>query len=93
MVKKTRKFNYNKNLKKAWRKEKAKKTPKITDATLKEAWSLTKSIEGNYSEMGLTTDANKSLRIPKTKTLLKPEVMDIDQVISLILFSSLKLKL
>ena len=80
MVKKHRKFNYNKNLKKAWKKEKAKRQPKISDDTLKSAWSLTKSIEGNYTDMGLTTDANKALRIPKTKTLLKPEVMDIEQV-------------
>lgn len=80
MVKKQKKFNYKKDLKKAWQKEKAKRQPKISDDTLKSAWSLTKSIEGNYAEMGLTTNANKSLRIPKAKTLLKPEVMDIEQV-------------
>jgi hypothetical protein len=88
MVKKQRKFNYNKNLKKAWKKEKAKRQPKISDDTLKAAWNSTKSIEGNYSEMGLTTNANRALRIPKTKTLLKPEVMDIEQVSYLIVLYS-----
>jgi hypothetical protein len=80
MVKKVRKFNYGKDLKKAWKKQKAKRTPIISDSTLKSAWSANKSIEKNYSDMGLTSDPNRTLRIPKTKTLLKPEVMDIEQV-------------
>jgi hypothetical protein len=70
------------------KREGQKRQPKISDDTLKAAWNSTKSIEGNYSEMGLTTNANRALRIPKTKTLLKPEVMDIEQVSNLIVLYS-----
>lgn len=85
MVKKhkKKKFNYNKNLKKAWKKQKAKKQAKVTDETLKAAWNAHKSIEYNYAELGLSSDPNKTLSIPRTKTIIQPEVMDLQKAIEL----------
>jgi hypothetical protein len=80
MVKKTRKFNYGKNLKRSWQKEKRKKNPKILHEKLRAAWDSHKSIEGNYMDIGLSIDPNKTIGIPKTKTLFQPEVMSIEDV-------------
>jgi hypothetical protein len=85
MVKKHKKkrFNYNKNLKKAWKKQKAKKQAKVTDETLKAAWNTHKSIEYNYAELGLSSNPNKTLSIPRIKTLIQPEVMNLQKAIEL----------
>jgi hypothetical protein len=87
MVKKAKKFNYQKDLKKAWRKKKDKKKAHVTDKHLKAAWDESKSVEANYIEMGLASDPNKTLRVPKAKTLMQPEVMDIQKVILFFIFT------
>jgi len=63
------KFNYNKNRRRAWKKQ--KKLPSIGCAEIKAAWDDRKSVQANLSDMGLSLDANKSLRIPSTKDQLK----------------------
>jgi hypothetical protein len=81
MVKKTRKFNYQKDLKKKWKKEKEKKNPKVNTDRLKDFWNENKSVRFNYTELGLSMDPNQTLEIPKTKTrLLNPEIMKIEDV-------------
>lgn len=81
MVKKVRKFNYKKDMKKEWKKAKAKKNPVVKAENLKEFWDTTKSIKKNYAELGLAADPNQALAIPKAKALLNPEVMEIEKVI------------
>ena len=80
MVKKVRKFNYNKNLKKEWKKKKAKLHPEVNADNLKSFWDKKKSLLQNYQALGLAADPNISLAIPKAKSFLLPEVMDIDEV-------------
>ena len=80
MVKKTKKFNYQKDLKKKWKKEKEKKNPKINTDKLKDFWDENKSVRFNYKELGLCIDPNQTLGIPKTKKLLNPEIMNIEEV-------------
>lgn len=79
MVKKVKKFNYKKNLKKAWKKLKDKENPKVNAELIKEFWNRNQSIEKNYSKLGLSLDPNVTLGIPKAKVLLTPDVMDIDE--------------
>lgn len=80
MVKKTRKFNYKKDLKKKWKQMKAKTNPEVKTEQLKEFWNSHKSIKANYAEMGLSADPNITIGIPKAKVLLNPEVMEISKV-------------
>ena len=80
MVKKAKKFNYGKNLKKKWKKMKDKKNPKVRAEELKEFWDPRKTLQQNYAELGLSSDLNTSLKIPKTKHMLIPEVMQIEKV-------------
>ncbi|CAF0796693.1 unnamed protein product [Brachionus calyciflorus] len=79
MVKKVRKFNYNKDLKKKWKKTKAKENPVVKTEHLKDFWNSKKSIKANYAEMGLCSDPNFTLGIPKTKNILNPEFMEIEK--------------
>ena len=81
MVKKSKKFNYQKDLKKKWKQMKDKKNPKVDADQLKSFWDRTKSIKQNYINMGISIDPNQSLAIPKTKTLMNPEAMEIEKVI------------
>jgi len=67
------KFNYNKNRRRAWKKQ--KKLPTIGCAEVKEAWDSRKSVQANFSDMGLSLDPNKTLRIPSTKELLKESTL------------------
>lgn len=60
-----RKFNYDKNRKKQWLK--SKKMPTIECKQIKNAWDSTRSVKENMQQMGLATDPNKTLKIPKTK--------------------------
>jgi hypothetical protein len=80
MVKKIRKFNYQKNLKKEWKKKKAKKNPAVNADQLKPFWDSKKTILANYREMGIAADPNVTLEIPRTKALLNPEVMNLVKV-------------
>lgn len=83
MVKKVKKFQHGKNLKKKWKQEKAKKHPKVNADVLKGFWDQKKSIAKNYMELGLSYDPNLTLAIPKTKDTQNPlncEVMDIEEV-------------
>jgi hypothetical protein len=80
MVKKVKKFNYNKNLKKAWKKLKEKKNPKVKNEDLKEFWDQTATMKSNYSKLGLSFDPNQTIEIPSAKVLLNPEVMDLKEV-------------
>lgn len=81
MVKKAKKFNYGKDLKKKWKQMKAKKNPKVNAEQLKEFWDPNKSIQANYMDLGLVADPNLALAIPKAKNLLNPEVMEIEKVV------------
>lgn len=80
MVKKVKKFNYKKNLKKAWKKLKEKENPQVKTDELKEFWNKNASMKDNYSNLGLSMDPNKTLEIPRAKVLLNPEVMEIEEV-------------
>lgn len=79
MVKKVRKFNYNKNLKKEWKKKKAKENPQVNADSLKPFWDPKKSMIENYKSMGISVDPNKSLEIPRIKKLMNPEYMSIKE--------------
>jgi hypothetical protein len=79
MVKKVRKFNYQKNLKKAWKKLKEKEKPKVNAELIQEFWNRNESIQKNYTKLGLSLDPNETLGIPKAKVLLNPDVMDIEE--------------
>ena len=83
MVKKVKKFNYQKDLKKKWKKMKDKKNPKINTHKLEPFWDPNKSIQANYRDLGLSINPNQTLGIPKTKNLLNPEVMEIEKVADL----------
>ena len=83
MVKKTKKFQHGKNLKRKWKQMKAKKNPKVNSEQLKEFWDSSKSLAKNYMDLGLSMDPNMTLSIPKTKDTKKPmncDVMDIEEV-------------
>lgn len=80
MVKKTRKFNYKKNLKKAWKKLKEKKNPTVKNDDVKEFWDKSVSMKSNYAKLGLSMDPNETFEIPRAKILLNPEVMEIEEV-------------
>ena len=87
MVKKAKKFNYQKDRKKDWKKLKAKKNPKVNAEQLKNFWDQRKSIAQNYIDLGLAADPNTAsgMEIHKTKKriqqqLLDPEIMDIEKV-------------
>jgi hypothetical protein len=80
MVKKVRKFNYQRDRKKDMRKKKAKKNPKVNAEQLKPFWDPKKTILENYRDLGLAADPNKTLEIPKAKTFLIPETMEIAKV-------------
>ncbi|KAK2173769.1 hypothetical protein NP493_850g01034 [Ridgeia piscesae] len=60
-VKKT--FNYNKNRRKEWKKQ--KKLPKIGCKQMKDAWDERRTVEYNLQNMGLSADPNKTLAMPK----------------------------
>ena len=77
MVKKVKKFNYSKNLKKAWQKKKAKKNPQVNTDQLKAFWDPKKTLLENYKCLGIAADPNKSLEIPKARQLQNPEFMSI----------------
>ena len=80
MVKKVKKFNYKKDLKKEWKKKKEKLKPKVNTDGLGEFWDQSKSIEANYRELGLSIDPNRTLTIPKAKDVLsKQEFMSLDE--------------
>lgn len=80
MVKKTRKFNYKKNLKKAWKKLKEKKNPTtVKNDDVKEFWDSNVSMKSNYDKLGLSFDPNATIEIPRAKVLLNPEVMEIEE--------------
>lgn len=82
-VKKTKahkSFDYNKDRKKNWKK--AKRTPTIKCDEIKKAWDDTKSLKRNMLEMGLSADANKTLKIPKTK-IMKSGTLDVQMEIDL----------
>lgn len=81
MVKKVKRFNYQKNLKKAWKKLKEKKNPKVKNEDLKEFWDKTATMKSNYSKLGLSFDPNQTLEIPSAKILLNPEVMELKEVV------------
>lgn len=62
------KYNYNKNRRRAFKK--SKKLPTIECDKIKNAWDSKKSIAGNLMDMGLSSDPNKTLPIPKAKDLM-----------------------
>ncbi|KAJ8025684.1 Nucleolar protein 16 [Holothuria leucospilota] len=74
---KVNKFRYNVNRRKLWKK--AKKVPTIESEPIKNAWVAHKGIPANFASMGLSADVNKTLRIPKTKELLRPAAVDADK--------------
>ncbi len=80
MVKKVRKFNYQKDRKKEMRKKKAKKNPAVNAGQLKPFWNSKKTILENYRNLGISADPNESLAIPKAKSFLIPETMDLAKV-------------
>ena len=89
MVKKAKKFNYQKDRKKDWKKLKAKKNPKVNSEQLKTFWNQNKTIAQNYMDLGLAMDPNMAtgMEIPKTKQriqeqLMEPEIMEIEKVTS-----------
>jgi hypothetical protein len=84
MVKKVRKFNYKKDLKKQWKKEKEKKNPVIKTDQLKSFWNHKKSMKQNYANLGLSLDPNETFAIPRAKKLLNPEVMSLEEAIHFI---------
>ncbi|PIK40285.1 nucleolar protein 16-like protein [Apostichopus japonicus] len=64
-------YRYSVDRKKLWKK--AKKVPKIECTQLKQAWSEKKSIATNFAEMGLSHNANRTLKIRKTQHFIRPE--------------------
>ncbi len=87
MVKKAKKFNYQKDRKKDWKRLKAKKNPKVNAEQLKNFWDQSKSIAQNYMDLGLASDPNTAsgMEIPKAKKriqqqLMEPEIMEIEKV-------------
>jgi hypothetical protein len=85
MVKKVRKFNYQKDRKKEMRKKKAKKNPSVNSEQLKGFWDPKKTILQNYQNLGISADPNKSLVIPSTKsTMIPDEIMNIEQVFKIV---------
>ena len=88
MVKKAKKFNYQKDRKKDWKKLKAKKNPKVNSEQLKAFWNQNKTVAQNYMDLGLAMDPNMvtGMEIPKTKKriqeqLMEPEIMEIEKVV------------
>lgn len=59
---------------------KEKKNPKVNAEQLKGFWDPEKSIQANYRDLGLSYDPNVTIEIPKTKTKLQVETMDIEEV-------------
>jgi len=75
------KYNYNKNRRRAWKK--SKKMPAIECDKIKNAWDSKKSITGNLADMGLSSDPNKTLPIPKAKDMMAgPEVESLSKYIN-----------
>ncbi|XP_072178051.1 nucleolar protein 16-like isoform X1 [Diadema setosum] len=73
-----RKFNYNANRRKLWKKR--NKLPAIECQPIKEAWDKRKSVNANMLAMGLSSNPNKTLRIPTAQERMKPaltEAMDV----------------
>ena len=84
MVKKVKKFQHGKNLKRKWKQMKQKKNPKVNADVLKGYWDPKKTLAQNYMELGLSMNPNETLAIPKTKDKVNPdkeycEVMDIEE--------------
>ncbi|XP_002740033.1 nucleolar protein 16-like [Saccoglossus kowalevskii] len=78
---KRKKYHYNVNRKKEWKK--SKRLPAIGCSQIKKAWDNTKSVKQNLSDMGLAVDPNISIPIPTAKQLLKHqklETMDLAEV-------------
>jgi hypothetical protein len=75
MVKKVKKFNHASNLKKKWKKMKAKSNPKVNFEQVKAFWDPKKSLKQNYMDIGLSSDPNQTLHIPKAKTTMKPKLI------------------
>ncbi|XP_061171604.1 uncharacterized protein LOC133181079 [Saccostrea echinata] len=71
---KGKKFNYDKNRRKEWKK--SKKLPSIECAQIKKAWDPKKSMRRNLEEMGISADPNQTIKIPKTKDFLMDEEND-----------------
>ncbi|XP_062598220.1 uncharacterized protein LOC134259631 [Saccostrea cucullata] len=65
---KGKKFNYDKNRRKEWKK--SKKLPSIECTQIKKAWDPKKSMRRNLEEMGISADPNQTIKIPKTKDFL-----------------------
>ncbi|XP_033125435.1 nucleolar protein 16-like [Anneissia japonica] len=79
-----KKFNYNVNLRKKWRK--MKKQPTVLCEQMKHNWDPKKTTKQNMHDMGLSYDPNEAVPIPKTKEVMKPknlkdeEEMDVDNI-------------
>lgn len=83
-MKKVKKFQHGKNLKRKWKQMKQKKNPKVNADVLKGYWDPKKSLAQNYMDLGLSMDPNQTLAIPKTKDRMDPdmetcEVMDLEE--------------
>nr|XP_022341445.1 nucleolar protein 16-like [Crassostrea virginica] len=74
---KAKKYNYDKNRRKAWKK--SKKLPTIECAQIKQAWDPKKSVRKNLEEMGISADPNQTFKIPKTKDMIEIEGSDKSQ--------------
>lgn len=74
-----RKFNYNKNRKREWKKKKT--LPKVKCEILENCWDHKLSHIVNLQKIGLSHDSNVTLRIPTTKELLlKKENVEMPKV-------------
>ncbi|XP_072026071.1 nucleolar protein 16-like [Amphiura filiformis] len=78
--KQNKKYGYNVNRRKQWKK--ARKMPTVKCEQLKNAWDQHKSVHQNLMDMGVASDPNKVLRIPKVHEVMAPqpiEKMDVDK--------------
>jgi hypothetical protein len=69
-----KKFNYDKNRRRAYCKK--KKQPFIGCEAVKRAWDEHKSVKRNLVDMGLSTDPNQTLRIATTRERLTGKVKE-----------------
>lgn len=80
-VKKSSKgYNYNVDRRKLWKK--ARKLPSVKCEQIAKAWDQHKSVSQNLMEMGVSSDPNRTIRIPKVHESLGPkaETMDVDNI-------------
>ncbi|XP_077992680.1 nucleolar protein 16-like [Glandiceps talaboti] len=73
---KRKKYNYNTNRRKLWKK--SKRVPDIKCTQIKQAWDRRKSVKQNLSDMGIATDPNQAIPIPKVRDLVQMESMDLE---------------